>query len=170
MNILIPAAGAGKRFKAAGYGMSKPLILVDGTPMVTQVIRNVSQPGDSIVMLAPRGVLVYGARTIVVDEVTDGAARTALLAKTYIDSDESLLIVNADQLVDWPHGIHDFYQFAVQYDGAVVCFAELTGNPKWSFADVADDSALIRRIAEKDPISLWATVGLYYWRRGTANW
>ena len=38
MTILIAMAGEGKRFKDAGFKTSKPLIVVDGKPMVINAI------------------------------------------------------------------------------------------------------------------------------------
>jgi len=42
-------------------------------------------------------------------------------------------------------------------------------DPKWSYAEIDGalnfNTASITRVAEKDPISQWATTGWYYWRR-----
>ena len=40
MNVLIPMAGAGKRFFDAGYVFPKPLIEVDNKPMIQWVIES----------------------------------------------------------------------------------------------------------------------------------
>ena len=40
LNILIPMAGAGSRFEKAGYTFPKPLIDVNGKPMIQVVINN----------------------------------------------------------------------------------------------------------------------------------
>ncbi|WP_197703920.1 hypothetical protein [Cohaesibacter sp. ES.047] len=40
LNIVIPMAGAGSRFAAAGYKLPKPLIEVQGVPMIKLVIKN----------------------------------------------------------------------------------------------------------------------------------
>ena len=37
MNVLIPMAGAGSRFEQAGYTFPKPLIDVNGKPMIQRV-------------------------------------------------------------------------------------------------------------------------------------
>jgi dTDP-glucose pyrophosphorylase len=39
-------------------------------------------------------------------------------------------------------------------------------HPKWSFAAL-DDAGYITHIAEKEPISDIATVGVYYWSKGS---
>jgi len=49
-------------------------------------------------------------------------------------------------------------------DGGIVTFKAT--HPKWSFAKV-DDSGLVTEVAEKNPISDNATVGYYYWKRGS---
>ena len=40
MNILIPMAGSGIRFENAGFKKPKPLIDVDGKPMIQYVVEN----------------------------------------------------------------------------------------------------------------------------------
>ena len=42
LNIVIPMAGLGSRFANAGYKLPKPLIDVDGEPMIKVVIDNLS--------------------------------------------------------------------------------------------------------------------------------
>ena len=42
MNVLIPMAGAGSRFEQAGYTFPKPLIEVDGKPMIQVVVENLN--------------------------------------------------------------------------------------------------------------------------------
>ena len=49
-------------------------------------------------------------------------------------------------------------------DGGIVTFKAT--HPKWSFAKV-DEEGLVTEVAEKNPISNDATVGYYYWKRGS---
>ncbi len=46
MQILVPMAGAGSRFRDAGYTLPKPLIDVDGRPMISRVIDNLGRNND----------------------------------------------------------------------------------------------------------------------------
>ena len=48
MNILIPMAGAGSRFSEAGYDLPKPLIDVNGIPMIQAVVDNLGFKGTYI--------------------------------------------------------------------------------------------------------------------------
>ena len=40
-------------------------------------------------------------KIIQIDGLTDGAARTVLIAKEFIDNEEELLIANSDQIIDF---------------------------------------------------------------------
>ena len=40
MNIIIPAAGLGNRFKEDNYDLPKPLINVLGTPLIFHILNN----------------------------------------------------------------------------------------------------------------------------------
>ena len=42
MNVLIPMAGAGSRFEKAGYIDPKPLIKINGKPMIQLVVENLN--------------------------------------------------------------------------------------------------------------------------------
>lgn len=45
MQIVIPMSGFGERFRRAGYSVPKPLIEVDGSPIIQHVIKLF--PGES---------------------------------------------------------------------------------------------------------------------------
>ena len=49
-------------------------------------------------------------------------------------------------------------------DGGILTFRST--HPKWSFAEL-DVNGYVKRVAEKEPISDIATVGLYYWTKGS---
>lgn len=48
MKVLIPMAGAGSRFEKAGYTFPKPLIEVDGKPMIQLVVENINVDAEHI--------------------------------------------------------------------------------------------------------------------------
>jgi dTDP-glucose pyrophosphorylase len=99
-----------------------------------------------------------------VDGVTEGAACTTLLAKKYIDNDEPLLIANSDQFVEWDSNEFMYSMTADNVDGGILTFKAT--HPKWSFAKLGDDG-FVSEVAEKKPISDIATVGVYYWKKGS---
>jgi hypothetical protein len=49
-------------------------------------------------------------------------------------------------------------------DGGIVTFTST--HPKWSFAKI-DDNGFVSEVAEKNPISDIATVGVYFWKHGS---
>ena len=51
MNIVIPMAGAGSRFQEAGYTFPKPLIEVNGQPMIQTVVSNLNLDGTYIFLV-----------------------------------------------------------------------------------------------------------------------
>jgi len=87
-----------------------------------------------------------------------------LLARDFIDNDSSLIIANSDQYVDWNSGETIYSFMADGIDGGIVTFNAT--HPKWSYARI-DESGLVLEVAEKRPISDLATVGIYFWRKGS---
>jgi dTDP-glucose pyrophosphorylase len=98
------------------------------------------------------------------DGITEGAACSALLAKEYINNDAPLFFANSDQFVEWNSTEFMYKMQETKCDGGIVTF-EAT-HPKWSFAKV-DENGFVIEVAEKNPISNIATVGFYYWRKGS---
>jgi dTDP-glucose pyrophosphorylase len=95
--------------------------------------------------------------------VTEGAACTTLLAREFIDNDNPLVIANSDQFVEW-NSNNILYAFSTEgIDGGILTFDST--HPKWSYAKLDKDN-FVCEVAEKQPISNNATVGIYYWAKG----
>jgi HAD superfamily hydrolase (TIGR01509 family) len=60
LNVLIPMAGAGSRFEQAGYTFPKPLIEVNGKPMIQVVIENLNLDANYIYVVQKDLVYTYG--------------------------------------------------------------------------------------------------------------
>jgi HAD superfamily hydrolase (TIGR01509 family) len=177
LNVLIPMAGAGSRFSQAGYTFPKPLIPVNGKPMIQVVVENLGVADANFIFVVQKehrekfhldtmlDLITPGKSTVIeVDGITEGAACTALLAKELIDNDKPLLFANSDQYVDW-RPIDFMYKMQEQQaDGGIVTFKDT--HPKWSFAAVDLETNLVTEVAEKNPISDNATAGYYYWKHG----
>ena len=176
MNVLIPMAGAGSRFEQAGYTFPKPLIEVDGKPMIQVVVENLNIDAKHIFIVQKSHYEKYNLKYLLnlitnnnceivqVDGITEGAACTTLLAKKFIDNDEPMVMANSDQFLEWDSNEFMYSMVADDVDGGIVSF-EAT-HPKWSFAKL-DKDGFVSEVAEKKPISNIATVGVYYWRRGS---
>lgn len=175
LNVLIPMAGAGSRFAAAGYTFPKPLIDVNGKPMIQVVVENLGLDANYhfVVQKEHRekfnldsmlGLIAPGCKIIEVDGMTEGAACTALLAREFIDNNNPLFFANSDQFVEWNVMEFMYAMNEKNADGGIVTF-EAT-HPKWSFAKINEEGK-VTEVAEKNPISNLATVGYYYWKRGS---
>ena len=175
LNVLIPMAGAGSRFEKAGYTFPKPLIDVNGKPMIQVVVDNINVEANYIFVVRKEHRNKYNLDTLLnlitpnckiveIDEITEGAACTALLAKEFINNDYPLLMANSDQFVEWDSNEFMYKMNETDSDGGIVTFTST--HPKWSFAQV-DDKGFVTRVAEKNPISNIATVGIYFWKHGS---
>lgn len=175
MNVLIPMAGAGSRFEKAGYTFPKPLIEVNGKPMIQIVVENLNVDANFIFVVQKSHrekynldsflkLLQPNCKIVETDGLTEGAACTALLAKEHIDNEAPLFFANSDQFVEWDSNEFFYKMNEINADGGIVSFKAT--HPKWSFAKV-NDGGEVTEVAEKNPISDNATVGFYYWKKGS---
>ncbi|KKS39424.1 MAG: Nucleotidyl transferase [Parcubacteria group bacterium GW2011_GWD2_42_14] len=175
--ILIPMAGSGKAFVEAGYAFPKPLIDIEGKTMVELVINNV-KPAVShkfvFVVLKEqydkydfhnifKNATNNSFEVVTVGNSTQGAAVTALSAIQYLDTDNEVLLANADQFLNCK--IDDFIKEARKKnaDGYIMTFN--SSHPRWSYVRT-DEKGQVIEAAEKKVISNHATVGLYYYKTG----
>lgn len=174
LNILIPMAGAGSRFQQAGYTFPKPLIDVEGKPMIQVVVDNLNIEATYIFVVQKEhrekynldtllNLITPGCKIVEIDGITEGAACTTLLAKEYINNDAPLVMANSDQFIEWDSNEFMYKMIEHKVDGGIVTFTAT--HPKWSFAKL-DENGYVTEVAEKNPISDVATVGVYYWAKG----
>jgi HAD superfamily hydrolase (TIGR01509 family) len=175
LNVLIPMAGLGSRFKDAGYVFPKPLVEVDGKPMIQAVVESLGINAKYTYIVQKEHYEKYNlsyllnlitpdCNIVQVDGVTDGAAVTCLLAREYIDNDSPLIMANSDQIVEWSSRQFIYDLMTKNADGGIATFEST--HPKWSYAKIGADG-LVAEVAEKKPISNIATVGIYYWKHGS---
>ena len=175
MNVLIPMAGAGSRFEKAGYTFPKPLIDVRGKPMIQAVVDNINIEAQHIFIVQESHYKQYnlqetleqispGCKIVTVNGVTEGAACTTLLARDLINTDEPLLIANSDQFIEWDSNEFMYSMVGDGVDGGILTF--YSKHPKWSYAKLNADG-FVSEVQEKKPISTKATVGIYFWKKGS---
>lgn len=167
-------AGRGSRFSEAGYKLPKPLIDVNGMPMIELVIKNLTPR-----TFEPRFILICQSnilksesfnsllesinceyKIIPIDYITNGAAETVLLARDYIDNDNHLMIANCDQFVDI--NIDHYLNHAFKYDACIMTMK--ANHPKWSYIKYKNNK--IVDVVEKEVVSDDATVGIYNYSSG----
>lgn len=170
-------AGEGSRFAKEGYTFPKPLIDVNGKPMIQRVVENLDFDATYVFLVRKEHLSKYNGlkstleritngkcEIVEVDALTEGAACTALLAKNHINCDEDLLIANSDQIVEYSPENFNYMKNFSSVDGIVFCFNAV--HPKWSFVKT-NSRGVVTEVAEKNPISDIATCGIYWYRRGS---
>ena len=164
-------AGLGSRFADAGYDKPKPLIDVNGVPMIKAVVDSLGLKGTYIFIVQKSHSVQYhlldyldhvvpGCKVVEIEGPTDGAARTTLLAKSFIDNDYPLVVANSDQIIRWDS---DGFVSSLHDNDAIALFTAT--DPKWSYAKI--ENGTISSVAEKKVISDKATVGVYGWTKGS---
>jgi dTDP-glucose pyrophosphorylase len=176
MNILIPAAGKGSRFK--GYSDSpKNMIDVNGEPMLVAAARSLGleSPENTFIFLLPEDMMndthkeigerlieeFPGCKVLVVVGHTEGAAQTAIQAVKFIENDEELFIANCDQIMHWdPKLKEEVFDKLREHDAGIITIE--SDDPKHSYLDMISGT-----IFEKEPMpGNMALTGLHYFKRG----
>jgi dTDP-glucose pyrophosphorylase len=178
LNIVVPMAGRGSRFARAGFTDPKPLIRIGGRPMIQWVIESIRParrhrfiflclgehleryPGLKVQFEA----FCPGCVIIPIEQVTEGAACTVLLARGLIDGPDPLMIANSDQYVELPIDRYLLELDQQGADGLIMTFPST--DPKWSYCELRPDGS-VARVVEKKVISRHATVGIYNYARGS---
>ena len=166
MNLILPCAGLGSRFKEKGYDLPKPLIDVFGKPMIERVYncfdRNLfkkviflcleSHEKDYNISSVIKG-FCPDAIIVFILEKTEGALCTALLAAPLWDNDEPLTIANSDQLIT----LDRYTDFNRNSLSTFFCWDR---NSKWSYCETNYNKVL--KVVEKEAISECANTGIYH--------
>lgn len=173
MNIVIPMAGEGTRFPRDKYKIPKPLIDINGKPMIQCAIESLGMLGtyhfivrkdsyyDQVCTLLHK--ILPDAKIISVEETTEGPASSCLLFKDYIDNEEELVICNCDQIMWWDPELFLMTSRYYKYDGVVVTY--YTNTEKNSYAKI-DRKGFVTEIREKVVLSNISLNGIHYWRKG----
>ena len=175
MKLVLPMAGNGQRFFDEGYDLPKPLIAIKGKPMFKHVIDNIGLTEDIICVVRRDHVedfniddhiRVYypNANVHIIEHETEGAACTVMEAVAPL-TDQPFLVANCDQLMEWSP--KSFYDTAQRWKGgSILTFEPDHKIPKPSYVRVSDVGQMIE-LKEKTIISNIATVGVYYWKKGS---
>lgn len=193
MKIIIPMAGAGKRFLDAGYQVHKPVIETtnwrtgERMPMVVCAVKDlpgVEADGGNVTFLDRTFHKEVGVEEMIqsyfpkcqfltIEQLTEGQACTCLLAKEQINREEPLLIAGCDNgmVLD-----KEKLERAVQ-QAEVLAFTyrhqeTINENPNAYGWIQADEEGRIRKLSVKKPLSDTPTedhaiVATFWFRRGS---
>ena len=183
MNILIPMAGAGSRFKKEGYQTAKPLILVNEKPMVIEATKHLPKGKKYIYVCRLNNIendnidkeikkFYPDSHFIVINELTQGQASTCLLAKKEINNNEELIIGACDNGMIWDE--KKFLDEKNKVDCLVWSFRKnvIVENKPEDYGWVkVNDENFAKRVSVKSPISDkpindHAIVGAFWFKKG----
>lgn len=174
LNIILPMAGSSEEFRKAGYAYPKPLIDVDGKPIIEYVLQQLlklESPKRFIFILLEEEcrkyhldstlkLLVENPVIVVLKNPTKGALCSVMMAIDHIGKEEEVLILNSDQIIDIDLNL-PLNQFRSKHaDTGVITFDSV--HPRWSYALIEVDQVV--QTAEKKPISRNSIAGFYYFK------
>lgn len=181
INIVIPMAGPSVYFENSNFQYPKPLLEIDGKTVIERVVDYLSVINEEVRFifiineaeiekyhLESTIKLIAGENSVVISQNnnTNGAVCTVLLAIEYINNEDTLIISNSDQVIEYDLNkvIDDFRKR--EADAGAICFQSV--HPKWSYVKTdRDDPRNVIEVAEKKPISRNAIAGFYYYKHGT---
>ncbi len=186
INIVIPMVGRGTRVKN-GYSLPKPLIEINGKTIAEHSISSLGIPGKYIFII--RDFVEYDdgfeltnqlervlrnlkpdCEIIRINYVTEGPASSALLAKSFIDNSDQLIVTNCDQVTLW--NPQPFLELCQQgFDGCVTTYERpgivLNQPSPYSFIKVDDNTLVAFELKEKLAVSSLALNGIHWWAKGS---
>ncbi len=184
MKVLIPMAGRGKRFVEAGYTIPKPLITVDGKPMIEHIVNNFSPDDqfifgvneahvrDSSLASALQRIALRG-EVISMPYQPGGVIDTLACMLHRVSDDEPVFVNYCD--FSWVWNYQNFLEAMKtnRCDGAVVCYRgfhpHLLGPN--SYATLRESGHWMEEIREKhswhaNKMDNWTSSGSYFFARG----
>jgi bifunctional N-acetylglucosamine-1-phosphate-uridyltransferase/glucosamine-1-phosphate-acetyltransferase GlmU-like protein len=167
--LILPMAGAGSRFQMQGYLLPKPLLPVEGTPMVVQAVECLPPSKQTVFITLQDHLDKYDLHDLLVssfqntsvlsiDHVTEGQACTCdiALSKINIDDDQAILISACDNGVYYNPS--EYYALVDDPSVDVIVWS-FTNNPTsmlypqmYAWLDV-DTERNIREVSVKKPFT-----------------
>jgi NDP-sugar pyrophosphorylase family protein len=177
LKIIIPIAGPSDLFINAGFQYPKPLIELNGKMMIEHVVNGpslITSDSKFIFIVKEEDIFKFHldntlkilcpeCEIVSLKRLTKGSLCSVLMATDKIDDDDSLLILNGDQILDIDYNVLLSYWKKNNSSAGVVTFKSL--HPRWSYAIIENDVVL--QTAEKNPISNHSIAGYYYFSKAS---
>jgi NDP-sugar pyrophosphorylase family protein len=185
MHIIIPLSGIGKRFIEAGYTDIKPLIVVEGKPIIEHVV-NLFPNETKFTFICNdlhlketnlRNILLKIKPTSNIFEVSvnnrKGPVDAVLQASKLILDDEMVIVSYCDYGTKWNYNEFKKQVEKQNVDGAIACYKDfhphMLGSDNYAF--VREENMYMLEIQEKKPFTAnkmneYASNGTYYFRSG----
>tara|TARA_S200000501_G_C20816966_1_gene741040 strand:- start:61 stop:834 length:774 start_codon:yes stop_codon:yes gene_type:complete len=163
---LIPMAGLGQRFLDKGFSVPKPLIQIDGIPMVVKAYRALPKSDRNILVCRKEHIEKYELDKVLnkyipnliivdIDYVTEGQAMTCMLAKEYIPDDCILTIGASDNDMTYDNKNYEKLLKDEECDGFVWTFKNnpsVLQDPKM-YGWAKEENEIVKEVFCKIPLS-----------------
>ena len=185
MHIVVPMSGVGNRFVEAGYKDPKPLIVIDGKPIIEHVCdlfpnedkftficnaKHLSETNMREVLLS----IKPNANVIEIPNHKKGPVYAVSLVEDLIEDDEEVIVNYCDFGTYWNY--EDFLKHTRDRDadGAVPSYKgfhpHMLGSTNYAF--MRDEKQWMLEIKEKEPFTdnrmqEYASNGTYYFKKGS---
>lgn len=177
LKIIIPLAGSSDLFINAGYHYPKPLIEINGKTMIEMVVDNpskIKKDHQFLFIIKEDDVNKFhldntlrlicpGCEIIKLKKDTKGALCSVLMSIDKVNSNDSLLILNGDQVLDIDFNLVDQFWESEAAEAGIVTFTSV--HPRWSYARIENNEVV--QTAEKNPISNQSIAGYYYFKNAS---
>lgn len=184
MKILIPMGGQGKRFLQAGYKLPKPLIEVDGLPIIEHILRNFSSDDSFVFGVNEEHLkntpirevleeLAPGCEILPIPYQVEGPVATVMRMLEKVLDEEPVIVNYCDFSWAWDYANFERQVRGKQCDGAVICYRgfhpHLLGPNRYATIDA--DGLWMKEIREKhswhgSKQKDWTSSGTYYFAKG----
>lgn len=187
MKIVIPMSGYGERFRRAGYAVPKPLIEVDGKPIIAHVV-DMFEGEHEFILICNRAHLenpIYAMHKILQRYCPTGKILTVephALGPVYavleafkqlsLDEDEPVIVNYCDFTCDWNYGHFKAWINQVDCDGCIPAYRGFHPHSLGStyYAYLQENKKFVTDIQEKQPFTQFpmqefASSGTYYFSK-----
>ncbi len=184
MQIVIPMAGRGDRFRRAGYPDIKPLIPVDGRPIIEHVVSMFPGEKDFLFICARDHLqttplasvlraLAPSGRIVGIEPHKQGPVPTLLAAEEHVRDDSPVVLNYCDFFQEWDWQRFKDEMAAGGYDGAITAYRGFHPHSLGpnNYAYMREKDLLLLEICEKKPYTAdkmreFASAGTYYFSSG----
>jgi NDP-sugar pyrophosphorylase family protein len=187
--VIIPMSGLGQRFVDAGYTDPKPLIQVDGKPIIEHVINLFDPQSDTFIFICNDQHLKETKMRYILSQICpqgtifevpvigrQGPVHAVSLIFDHIPNDQEIIVSYCDYGTWWDYPAFLKDNRSREADGSVACYRgfhpHMLGTDNYAFLkETSLDSRWMDKIQEKQPftdnrMNEYASNGTYYFRTG----
>ena len=185
MHIIVPMSGEGKRFLDVGYKVPKPLIKIDGKPIIEHVcnlfpdenkftfICNSTHLANTNIRQVLLGIKP-NANIVEIQNHKKGPVHAVYFAKDLIEDNEEVIVNYCDFGTYWDYKAFLKHTRERNADGAIPSYKgfhpHMLRNSSYAF--MRDQKQWMLQIKEKEPFTNncmeeYASNGTYYFKKGS---